>query len=221
MAQHLEREIEKLKFSVLQVGTLVEEAVRDSVRSFSEKDLGLAEQIIANDEKIDQLEVEVEEECLKILALHQPVAIDLRYIIAVLKINNDLERIADLAVNIASRTKFLAEKSEITLPISLFTIAEKVETMLKMSLDSLVNSDANKAKSVLVADDEVDDLHSNMYKIARAKIESDPSKIDQWFNVIGISRYLERAADHTTNIAEDVIYLVDGEITRHSQLDKL
>ena len=215
------KEIEKLKSSLLQVGTLVEEAVRDSVRSFSEKDLDLAELIIENDEKIDQLEVEVEEDCLKILALHQPVAIDLRYIIAVLKINNDLERIADLAVNIASRTKFLAEKSTITLPGSLFTIAEKVEYMLKMSLDSLVKSDTEKAKSVLVADDEVDDLHSNMYKIAREKIESDPSKIDQWFNVIGISRYLERAADHTTNIAEDVIYLVDGDITRHRQLDKL
>lgn len=221
MVQYLEKEIEKLKFSLLQVGTLVEEAVRDSVRSFSEKDLDLAELIIENDEKIDQLEVEVEEDCLKILALHQPVAIDLRYIIAVLKINNDLERIADLAVNIASRTKFLAEKSTITLPGSLFTIAEKVEYMLKMSLDSLVKSDTEKAKSVLVADDEVDDLHSNMYKIAREKIESDPSKIDQWFNVIGISRYLERAADHTTNIAEDVIYLVDGDITRHRQLDKL
>jgi len=221
MVQHLEKEIEKLKSSLLQVGTLVEEAVRDSVRSFSEKDLDLAELIIENDEKIDQLEVEVEEDCLKILALHQPVAIDLRYIIAVLKINNDLERIADLAVNIASRTKFLAEKSTITLPGSLFTIAEKVEYMLKMSLDSLLKSDTEKAKSVLVADDEVDDLHSNMYKIAREKIESDPSKIDQWFNVIGISRYLERAADHTTNIAEDVIYLVDGDITRHRQLDKL
>tara|TARA_B100001750_G_scaffold223117_1_gene213082 strand:- start:462 stop:1127 length:666 start_codon:yes stop_codon:yes gene_type:complete len=221
MAQHLEKEIEKLKSSLLQVGTLVEEAVRDSVRSFSEKDLGLAELIIENDEKIDQLEVEVEEDCLKILALHQPVAIDLRYIIAVLKINNDLERIADLAVNIASRTKFLAEKSTITLPGSLFTIAEKVEYMLKMSLDSLVKSDTKKAKSVLVADDEVDDLHSKMYKIAREEIESDQSKIDQWFNVIAISRYLERAADHTTNIAEDVIYLVDGDITRHQQLDKL
>lgn len=221
MVQHLEKEIEKLKSSLLQVGTLVEEAVRDSVRSFSEKDLDLAELIIENDDKIDQLEVEVEEDCLKILALHQPVAIDLRYIIAVLKINNDLERIADLAVNIASRTKFLAEKSTITLPGSLFTIAEKVEYMLKMSLDSLVKSDTEKAKSVLVADNEVDDLHSNMYKIAREKIESDPSKIEQWFNVIGISRYLERAADHTTNIAEDVIYLVDGDITRHRQLDKL
>jgi len=221
MAQHLEKEIEKLKSSLLQVGTLVEEAVRDSVRSFSEKDLGLAELIIENDEKIDQLEVEVEEDCLKILALHQPVAIDLRYIIAVLKINNDLERIADLAVNIASRTKFLAEKSTITLPGSLFTIAEKVEYMLKMSLDSLVKSDTKKAKNVLVADDEVDDLHSKMYKIAREEIESDQSKIDQWFNVIAISRYLERAADHTTNIAEDVIYLVDGDITRHQQLDKL
>ena len=221
MAQHLEKEIEKLKSSLIQVGTLVEEAVRDSVRSFSEKDLGLAEFIIENDEKIDQLEVEVEEDCLKILALHQPVAIDLRYIIAVLKINNDLERIADLAVNIASRTKFLAEKSTITLPGSLFTIAEKVEYMLKMSLDSLVKSDTKKAKSVLVADDEVDDLHSKMYKIAREEIESDQSKIDQWLNVIAISRYLERAADHTTNIAEDVIYLVDGDITRHQQLDKL
>ena len=221
MVQHLEKEIEKLKSSLLQVGTLVEEAVRDSVRSFSEKDLDLAELIIENDDKIDQLEVEVEEDCLKILALHQPVAIDLRYIIAVLKINNDLERIADLAVNIASRTKFLAEKSTIILPGSLFTIAEKVEYMLKMSLDSLVKSDTEKAKSVLVADNEVDDLHSNMYKIAREKIESDPSKIEQWFNVIGISRYLERAADHTTNIAEDVIYLVDGDITRHRQLDKL
>lgn len=215
MTKHLENQINHLKKEILYVGALVEDALRNALKAFSDKDYALANRVIENDEIIDQKEVEVEEDCLKILALYQPVAIDLRYIISVLKINNDLERIADLAVNIASRTKFLTDVAEIKIPDSLFTIAEKVEQMLNMSLDSLVNSDAEIARSVLMADDEVDDLHAAMYGIAKNNLEKDPSKIDQWFNVIAISRYLERAADHTTNIAEDVIYLVDGEITRH------
>ncbi len=215
MAQHLQREIEKLKKSILSVGTLVEESLRKSVRAFSKRDPEMAQSVIDNDNVIDQMEVDVEEECLKILALHQPVAIDLRFIISVLKINNDLERIGDLAANIAERAKFLVTPLHIKVPDAIPEMAKLVQEMLKKSLDALVEMDATLAKQVCESDDEVDDLHSEMYPFVQSKIESEPDNVAEWIQLLGISRYLERAADHTTNIAEDVIYMVEGEIKRH------
>lgn len=215
MAQHLQREIEKLKKSILSVGTLVEESLRRSVRAFLERDPEMAQSIIDDDNVIDQAEVEVEEECLKILALHQPVAIDLRFIISVLKINNDLERIGDLAANIAERAKFLSTRPPIEVPDSIPKMAQLVQEMLKKSLDALVEMDTELATQVCEADDAVDDLHSGMYPIVQSRIEADAGNIAEWIQLLGISRYLERAADHTTNIAEDVVYMVEGEIHRH------
>jgi len=217
MTQHLQREIEKLKKSILALGTMVEESLRKSVRAFSQRDSAMAREVIDNDSVIDQMEVELEEDCLKILALHQPVAIDLRFIISVLKINNDLERIGDLASNIAERAEFLATQVPVAVPDSIPRMAELVQVMLKDSLDALVEMDTELARRVCDADDEVDELHEGMYRIVRREIESNPARIVEWIQLMGVSRYLERVADHTTNIAEDVMYLVEGTIERHKK----
>lgn len=161
------------------------------------------------------MEVDLEEDCLKILALHQPVAIDMRFIVAVLKINNDLERIGDLSVNIAERAISLARQVRTETPFDFDGMAVKVQSMLHRSLDALVNSDARLAREVLTSDDEIDAIHRQMYEDVKKAIVECPDKIDSLIQLLAVSRNLERIADHTSNIAEDVIYLVDGEIIRH------
>jgi phosphate transport system protein len=215
MGRHLEKEIDKLKRKALGLSALVEEMVHKALASVESADLGLADQVVESDSRIDELEVDVEEECLKILALHQPVAIDLRYIVGVLKLNNDLERIADLAVNIAEQTRPLAAAGGRGLPANIRAMARSVETMLGGSLDALVNLDANAAWAVCAADDEVDSLHRKQYALITTEIQNDPSKTEMLIHYLSVSRYLERIADHATNIAEDVVYLVAGDIVRH------
>ncbi len=215
MAQHLQREIDKLKKEILSLGAMVENSVALAVRAIDDRDSGLAEKIIVSDVEIDRAEVDLEENCLKILALHQPVAIDLRFIIAVLKINNDLERIGDLAVNISERAKFLGSQPGIKSPYDMLGLAEKARWMLRRSLDSLVNLDTSVARHVCVADDEVDAINRDMYDLIKDAIRAHPEHLDALIAYLSVSRYLERIADHTTNIAEDVIYMVEGVIARH------
>ncbi len=214
-AIHLEKAINELKRLILHLGTDVEESVRLAVQSLTERKSEQAKQVIDADYEIDQREVFVEEECLKILALHQPVANDLRLIIAILKINNDLERIADLSVNIAERAVYLSDKVKVDLPFDLQDMAEKVRSMLKRSLDALVNRDSKLAQQVCEDDDAVDDLNREMYKCVEQAIKKDPDNLNSYIQLLSASRYLERMADHATNIAEDVIYLITGEIIRH------
>lgn len=214
-AIHLERAIDELKRMILSLGTDVEESVRLAVQSLTQRNSDLAKKVIAADYEIDQREVYVEEECLKILALHQPVANDLRLIIAILKINNDLERIADLSVNIAERAVYLSTQARVELPFDLQDMAQKVRSMLKRSLDSLVNRDDKLARQVCEDDDAVDDLNREMYGFVEQAIKKDTDNLNSYIQLLSASRYLERMADHTTNIAEDVIYLVTGEIIRH------
>jgi phosphate transport system protein len=186
-----------------------------AVTAIENRDAELANKVILGDTEIDQLEVNLEEDCLKILALHQPVAIDLRFIIAVLKINSDLERIGDLAVNMAERAQFLSGKSPIAIPFDLEGLALKTQKMLRESLDSLVNLNAGLARDVCVTDDEVDAINREMYDLVKAAIRIHPEQVDILIPYLSISRYLERIADHATNIAEDVIYMIEGEIARH------
>jgi len=157
----------------------------------------------------------VEEECLKLLALYQPVATDLRYIIAILKINNDLERVGDEAVNIAERVVFLAHQERFDIPFDFQLMSDKTQAMLRNSLDALVNSHAGLAHQVGLADDEVDDLNRQMYVWVQRAIREHPERVEPLIHLLSISRHLERIADYATNIAEDVIYLIDGEIVRH------
>jgi phosphate transport system protein len=220
MSLHLMKEIEKLKKNVLELSAMVEENVQVSVKSVELRDTGLAQKIMDSDLDIDRKEVEVEEECLKILALYQPVAIDLRIIIAFLKINNDLERIGDLAVNIAERTFSLVncEKANLTFDFSL--MAQKSTRMLKKSLDSLVNMDADMAGEVGAADDEVDAMYRKCVSDVIEAIGKFPTQTQLFLQYLSIARHLERIADHAANIAEDVIYMIEGKIIRHSWAEK-
>jgi phosphate transport system protein len=163
------------------------------------------------------MEVEIEEECLKVMALYQPVAVDLRFLVAVIKINNDLERIGDQAVNIAERIQSLAKSKTKGFVFDYSIMAEKVQSMLKMSLDSLVYMDIGRAFRVLTMDDEVDNIQGEAYSQIKRAMREDPENMTYLINLFLISRHLERIADHTTNISEEVIYLIEGEIVRHGK----
>ena len=216
MTQHMQREMEKLKKMILALSAVVEESVQQAVQSLEKMDVELAEKVIGNDNQVDEMEVDLEEECLKILALYQPVAIDLRFIISVLKINNDLERIADLAVNIAERTLALSDETRIPVPFDFSEMARKVETMLEKSLDALVNMDSRLALQVCGLDDEVDAIHKQTYHLVKDQIRQYADRIDPLVHYLSVSRHLERIADLATNIAEDVMYMIQGEIVRHT-----
>jgi phosphate transport system protein len=220
MSIHLHKAIESLKRRILELSALVEESVIKSIKAVDSRDAALAQQVIDGDNRIDLAEVEVEEECLKILALHQPVATDLRFIVAVLKINNDLERIGDLAVNMASRARKLAEiKTPPKVQIDFQGGEARVREMLRKSLESLVNLDETTAKWVWSADEEIDQINRSVHKQVIQGIKDHPDQVDRLILLLSVSRNLERIGDHTTNIAEDVLYMVRGEIVRHSKLD--
>jgi len=216
MAKHLIREIEKLKKKILSLSAVVEEGVHKAVNSVQRRDDNLAQKVIESDVEIDHLEVDVEEDCLKLLALHQPVAADLRFIVSVLKLNNELERIGDLAVNIAEHSLFLNSQARVDIPFDFPGMAEKAQTMLRNALDALVNHDALMARKVRAADDEVDEMNRQMYQQVREGIKKQPERLECLLHLLSISRHLERIADHATNIAEDVIYIYEGEIVRHT-----
>jgi phosphate transport system protein len=215
MTKHFRKEMDKLKKQILTLGSLVEERVQMAVKAVTDNDSELAEKIIRSDHEIDEMEVEIEEECLKILALYQPVAVDLRFIVAVIKINNDLERIGDQAVNIAERVGVLAKREQFDFFFDYSSMGEKAQAMLKMSLDALINLDVDIAYKVVTLDDEVDDIKVEAYDRIKQALADHPDKVGYLINLFLISRHLERLADHTTNIAEEIIYLVEGEIIRH------
>ncbi|PLX99628.1 MAG: phosphate transport system regulatory protein PhoU [Desulfuromonas sp.] len=215
MTGHMEREIGKLKKTILALAAVVEESVKQAVIALEKRDTELARKIIQKDLEVNQREVELEEDCLKILALHQPVAADLRFIVAVLKINNDLERIGDLAANMAARTVDLVNNKAKQAPFDLEKMAEKVELMLEKALDALVNYDIKLANEAIRLDDEVDQMHKDAFSAIKEKIRENTDEMDAQINYLSISRYLERIADLATNIAEDVVYLIEGKIVRH------
>jgi phosphate transport system protein len=215
VSKHIRREIATLKKEILALGAAVEEILYKAMKSLEERDKALAEQVMQEDAAIDQMEVEIEEDCLKVLALHQPVAIDLRLIIAILKINNDLERVGDLAVNIAERSAFLATKEKVEIPQEFMKMSEITRDMLKKSLDALVTEDPALAHKVCGMDDAVDAIHSDMYTLVQEEIKKDPERLESLIHLLSVSRHVERIADLATNVAEDVIYMIDGEIVRH------
>lgn len=222
MTKHFEVEIDKLKRKLLNLSSIVEDFVFKAVKSVEQRDAVLAQSVVKSDNEVDAIEVDVEEECLKILALHQPVAIDLRIVIAVLKINNDLERIGDLACNIADRAISLAERKRISVIFPFSQMAGKVKQMLHESILSFVNLDVRLAKQVCSSDPEVDKIHKEVHKLIEENVKQSPQEIDAFMLYLSVSRNLERIADHATNIAEDVIYMVEGSIVRHMYaLEKL
>lgn len=219
MPAHLFREIENLKREILTLGAMAETAVRDATDAIENRDESLAQRVIRNDDTLDEMEVQIEENCLKTLALHQPVAIDLRFIVAVLKINNDLERVGDLAVNVAERAAFLATQPPVDIAFDFRAMARQAREMLKKSLDALVNLSAEQAREVLAGDDEIDAMNRQMYLIVQDAIHVHPDQTGSLIHLLSASRHLERIADHATNIAEDVIYMIEGVIVRHKAED--
>jgi len=217
MTKHFHRELENIKKRVLTLGSLVEDRVRSAVKALEDMDGAAAAEIVRLDYEVDEMEVEIEEECLKVLALHQPVAVDLRFIVAVIKINNELERIGDQAVNIAQRVEVIARRPRPPFTFDYAVMSEKAIRMLKMSLDALVNLDVDLAYKVITMDDEVDQIKKDAYDKIKQAIQDLPDRVGYYINLLLISRHLERMGDHSTNIAEEVIYLVEGEIFRHAQ----
>ena len=217
MAKLLQRELDELQNRLLALASIVEEQLIVAVRSVEKKDAAAARRIIDFDHNVDRLEINVEEECLKLLALHQPVATDLRFIIAVLKINNDLERIGDLAGNVAERAVALADTPSFTFTSKLPLMCEKAVSMLRKSLDALFKMNSDLAREVCATDATVDNLYRDMIGIVRDGIVRNTERVDEFLLIMSVSRHLERIADHATNIAEDVIYMIEGDIVRHRE----
>jgi phosphate transport system protein len=213
--RHFVEELDLLSQKLLEMCSLVESAVQRSISAVTEKDVYAAEEVLRNEARINQIEIEIDDFAISLLALNQPMAADLRLIIAALKINTDLERMGDLAVNIAQRAKSLTEEPVIKPMVDIPHIAGLVQNMVRKSLDSFVLRDAELARSVLASDDAVDDLRSASYHELISFMEHEPSGIRQAVDLIAIVRNLERIADHTTNIAEDVLFMVKGIDVRH------
>lgn len=202
------------------MGGLVEEALARAAKALVERDLRLAEAVIASDEAINMLEVEIDEHCLRLLALHQPAAVDLRFITMALKINNDLERMGDQAVNIAERTVELLQEPLPKPLIDIPRMAILAQQMVKDSLAAFVNRDADLARSVCQRDDEVDRLNDQVFEELLVLMRKQPQTVAPGVDLILIGRHLERVADHATNLAEDVIYLVQGRTIKHHVEEK-
>lgn len=215
LSKHLRRDLEELEKRIRMIGLLVEQAANKAIIALVSRRTQLAEEVVRDDDVIDLQEVECENECMKILALHQPVAKDLRFIITVLKVNNDLERMGDLAVNIARRAQFLAAHEAIQSPIDFTSVCDTVRGMVRDSLDALIRRDTQLAMQVVKTDDEVDDAAKRAFEFYRDNMRDDPGITERALHTLLAIRHLERIADQTTNICEDVIFLVDGEVIRH------
>jgi phosphate transport system protein len=216
MAKHLQRDLDQLAKDLLTMGALVEDATNRAINALVRRNRALAHEVTVGDEAINDRENQIEESALKILALHQPVATDLRFIITALKVNNDLERIGDHAVSIAERAEMLADLAPIPLPDDFMKLVEVVQRMVHDSLNALVERDAQLARSVCMSDDEVDRIHRLMYSAMQKVMHDNADYIESAINTISATRHMERIADLATNIAEDVVFMVEGEILRHN-----
>lgn len=213
--RHFEEQLDGLRNRLLEMSGLVESAIYRSVHAVVDKDENLAHQVLENESRVNQMEIEIDDMAVRLLALDQPVAIDLRLITAAIKINNDLERMGDLAVSIAERALSLMHEPAVNALVDIPYMARLVESMVRKSLDSFVKRDSDLARSVLYSDDAVDDLRNGIYKEMIRFMEENPRCIPPALNLIFVARNLERIADHATNIAEDVLFLIDGVDVRH------
>lgn len=221
MSIHLHREMESLRKRLLALSAIVESQLSKAVCALLQRDPGLAAEVMDGDAEIDRQEIEVEEECLKILALHQPVANDLRFIVATLKMNNDMERIGDHAAHIAQRAAYLCKRDPLPWPEgSIETMGEDVKLMVKHSLDALVERDPHLAREVCRRDDIIDNQKSVIVKTLRQRLNDPDIDFSALLKMIDVPRQLERIADLATNIAEDVVYMVEGSIMRHHAEDE-
>ena len=214
-------ELRALKERVLELGSMVETAISDSVRSLIERDNGLANEVIKKDHLINALEVRIDEECIRLIALRQPMARDLRFITTTMKVTTDLERMGDLAVNIAERVLELNEEPQLKPFVNIPKMAETTQSMVRDALDSFVTGCSRLPYEVIKRDDEVDDLTVNNFKELLSFMIRDPKIIPLAVKRTYIAKYLERIADHATNIAEMVIYMCKGKLIRHTTTEAL
>ncbi len=220
MSIHLERDLARIKRHVLRMGALVEDALRNATLSVTARDVERALAALDVDRQIDQLELDIDDECVKSLALHQPVARDLRFLTAVMKITTGLERIGDLAGNIAKRAMTLAEAQPIDLELGLDTMAEFTRSMLHVVLDAFVNGSSELARDVCARDDIIDAHNKENIGKLMARMVERSDEVPQCVSLLTVTRSVERVADHTTNIAEDVVFLVEAVDIRHPSLHR-
>ncbi len=213
--RHFDQELEELKANLLRMVGLVEKSIGEAVRALVEREDALAEEVIREDARIDEMEVVIEEACLRLLALRQPIAVDLRFISSAMKINNDLERMADQAVNIAERALELNKEALLKPLIDIPRMSELAQSMVKESLDAFIHRDAELARSVRDRDDEMDHLRDQVFRELLTYMMQDPKTINRAVHLILVARHLERIADLATNVAEDVVYFVQGKVIRH------
>lgn len=221
MLKHFVRDLQSIKRQLLKQFGTVEKMISDATQALCEREVVLARQVIDTDEQVNVEDVRIEEECLKILALHQPVATDLRQISAILKINSDIERIADLACNIAERAECVHQYAYFPLPDQINEMARRATEMVGNALDAFVNLDEQLAKQVIKSDSMVDQLNREVIEEIKGLMRQDSTLVDPALHCFSATRHLERIADHAENIAEDVIYLVNGEIVRHNHQEFL
>ena len=216
MERHVDQELKSLNQDILKMGAFVEDAIYKSVEALKNRDGKLAKSVIDNDNNIDQLELAIDEKCIDLIARYQPMAKDLRFITTGMKINAELERIADIAVDIAQRTLELVDKPLLKPLVDIPKLAFVAQNMVKMSIDSFVKSDIELAKKVLLSDPEANNLRDIIQKeLIEDYMAKDSSSAPRAVQLLLIARFLERICDHTTNIAEDVIYMVQAEVVKH------
>ncbi|HTY36408.1 MAG TPA: phosphate signaling complex protein PhoU [Bacteroidota bacterium] len=219
MARHFEIELDQLRTMLIRMGSLVEEQIDYAVRALVQGDLGMARFVMERDKRVDEYDNTIDQQCMKIFALSQPVAIDLRLLMAALKINNELERIGDIAVNLCERVEPLANHPELVQSTPLAEMADSARVMMKLAIDSFVNNDPSLATKVLESDDYVDQLDRNTFHSMSDRMKESPELVEPALHIVVLSRHIERLADHATNIAEDVIFLVNAKIIKHHAYD--
>ncbi|OHB41490.1 MAG: phosphate transport system regulatory protein PhoU [Planctomycetes bacterium RIFOXYD12_FULL_42_12] len=215
MERHFDQQLEALRKNLIQMASMVETAIANSVKSLITRDTELARLVVQSDEQVDALELEIDKQCVDLLALRQPLAIDLRFITSSIKITNNLERMGDLAVNIAERVIPLSQEPQLKPLIDIPRMATITQTMVKDSIDAFVNRDTELARSVYERDSTVDALNDQIFRELLTYMMQDPANITRAVHLILISRHLERIADHSTNIAEEVVYIVKAKVVKH------
>ena len=221
MDTHFQKELAQLKENLLKMAALVEEAIRESIAALMNRDSEMIKRTLEKEDKINAMENAIDEMCLKLLALRQPMAADLRFITSAMKIGTDLERMGDQAINIVERAAFLNQEPQIKPYIDIPRMAEIVQTMVKDVLNAFVNRDPKLARSVCERDDSVDGLKDQIFRELLTYMMSDPKTITRAVHLMIVSRCLERIADHATNIAEDVIFMVDALVIKHRADEKV
>lgn len=218
VVRHFQEELGLLQERLLAMGGFAEERVREAVQALAQRDAELVDLVLAGDEPINDLHIEIDDRCFKLLALHQPMAADLRAIVAAVKINTDLERVGDLAVNIAEAAKRYLQHPPVKPLLDIPRMGDIAQRMLRDALDAFVRRDTALAEAVLAADDELDALKSQIFRELLTFMLQDPATIEPALDLILVSRHLERIGDHATNVAEDVIFLVSAKDVRHASV---